>query len=89
MLLLPEPVLSLVFPPLEDVSLPSPDVPVLVLVLASRLVSVEAPEVLSLSPVLDEHSVTPRSAMIASICSMTQPVVASAEVVSRARADAE
>jgi hypothetical protein len=81
-------VLSLAVTPLEeDVPLPSSDVWVLVLVLV--LVPVETSDVLSFSPVLDEHSVTPRAATIASICSMTQPVVASTAVISRARVAAE
>src|SRR5688500_12416265 len=81
--LLSNPELSLLVPPLEDDVLPPSAVETSVLVLVLASVPVEASEVLSLSPVLDEHSVTPRSAMIASICSMTQPVIAGTEMVSR------
>jgi len=81
-LLLPGSELSLVVPELDDdvpLLLPSADVSVLV------LVPVEVSEIppLSLAPVLVGHSVTPRSAMSASISSMTHPVGTRAEQISR------
>lgn len=60
MLLLPDSEPWLVVPPLDvEVSLPLPTVDMSeVLVLVDT--SVDAPESLPLSPVLEEHSVTPR-----------------------------
>jgi len=84
-LLLPDSVPTLAVPAVDvdvsELALASPDVSELELVLV--VVSVDVSRLPSLSVVLEEQSVTPRSAMIASIFSTTHPVASKVTQITR------